>query len=121
MRTLYLTIPASFIATPLTKAKLKTIPAAVNYPRYLWEGKHDVGLGLANGYITKAMNTLVPNQMLFGKFSSLVIGNWAGLDILTDPFTLADSGQIRVVVHALVGTGIRHALSFAVSTDAGNQ
>jgi HK97 family phage major capsid protein len=112
---------ASFIVTPLTKSKLKTIPAAVNYPRYLWEGKHDVGLGLANGYITKAMNTLVPNQVLFGKFSSLVIGSWSGLDLVVDPYTLADFGQIRVVVHAPVGTGLRQALSFAVSTDAGNQ
>jgi hypothetical protein len=60
---------SSFIVTPKTKARWKTIPAAVNYPSFLWEGRHDVGLGLAKGYITKPMNTLLANQVLFGKFS----------------------------------------------------
>jgi hypothetical protein len=94
---------AAFIATPKTKSRLKTIPAAVNFPKFLWEQKHDVGLGLADGYVTKAMNTLIANQVLFGKFSSLVIGQWAGLDIVVDPYTLADDFQIRIVVHALIG------------------
>jgi hypothetical protein len=111
---------ASFVTTPLVKAKWKTVPKAVNFPEYIWTGKNDVD-GMASGYISKALNTSFAGQVVFGNSSDLVIGQWARLDLVVDPYTLADSGQIRVVIHALVGTGLRNALSFYVSTDAGNQ
>jgi hypothetical protein len=45
-----------FIVPPLVKSKWKTIPAAVNFPEYLWmgkQGKNVVGLGAYNGYTNK--------------------------------------------------------------------
>jgi HK97 family phage major capsid protein len=46
-----------FVVSPKTKARLKCIPAAVNYPRYLWEGRpsrNAVGLGQYGGWVSKA-------------------------------------------------------------------
>lgn len=62
-----------------------------------------------------------------GICSALIYGNWAdvilasfgdGVDVIVDPFTLATSGQTRVVVQSLCDVGIRRAASFAAMKDA---
>jgi hypothetical protein len=75
-----------FITTPLGKSKWKAIPAAVNYPEYLWMGSLEnqtVALGAARGCVSTLPNT-------------------NGLDLVTDPFSLGDYGQIRVVCTRLL-------------------
>ena len=44
-----------------------------------------------------------------------------GMDVTVDPYSLSLNGQVRIVVQMLTDVGIRHAESFSVSVDAGNQ
>ena len=113
-----------FVVSPRCKARLKVIPAAVNFPRYLWEGKpgrNAVGLGQYGGYCSKLMDQSLTWPVLFAKWSELMIFSWAGLNILSDPYTLRDFYQIRVCIHQLVDIEWRHALAACASTDSGAQ
>jgi HK97 family phage major capsid protein len=110
-----------FVTTPKVKARWKVIPMAVNYPKYLWQGRHDVCDGQFRGYVTKLLDTPLVNGVLFGKFSEMVVCQWSGLDLVTDPYSLADFFQIRVVINALFDVQYRHNLAFCNSTDSGAQ
>jgi hypothetical protein len=115
---------ARFVVPPKVKARWKVIPCAVNYPRYLWEGRvgrNVVALGNYGGYVSKLLDEALTGQVLFAKWSECMIFSWAGIDIVTDPFTLADYHQIRVAIHQLVDIEWRHILAPCASTDSGAQ
>ena len=61
-------------------------------------------LVMENGEIdgTKAINTsmIADKKYIYGDFSNLVIGQWGAIDLTVDPYTLARSGQVRLVINA---------------------
>ena len=113
-----------FVVSPKTKAKLKAIPCAVNFPKYLWEGRpgrEAVGLGQYGGYVSKLMDENLVGQVLFAQWSQCMICNWAGIDFLSDPYTLADNFLVRIAIHMLVDVEWRHNIAASASTDSGAQ
>ena len=130
IRTFSLTGTEAFVTTPKVKAKWKATPLAVNYPKFIWEdggGQGIVGLGLEKGFVTKILDdggaTLsgLGGQVVYGVWSECRIGYWNGLAVVTDPYSLADSYQSRVVSHLLTNVQFRHPQAFCVSTDTGLQ
>ena len=113
-----------FVVPPKVKTRWKVIPAAINYPRYLWEkrpGRKACGLGLYGGYVSKLMDEGFAGQVLFAKWSECMIFDWAGVDIITDSYTLADWYQVRVAIHMLLDIEWRHIIGAVPSTDSGGQ
>src|SRR5260221_148267 len=107
---------AAYLTTPHVKAKWKVLPKAVNFPSYLWEPDSEV-----NGYRAFATKQIPADRVIFGKWRELMIATWSGLDIVTDPYSLAQNFQIRVIMNLLTDVAFRHAIAFTASTDAGNQ
>jgi HK97 family phage major capsid protein len=112
-----------YVTTAGVKGVWKTTTKAVNYPVYLWDDTAGAGgpTGMVNGYRAEATQQVVGDVVFFGAWDSLITATWAGIDIITDPYTLAKSNQIQVTVQMLADINIRRASSFVVSTDAGNQ
>jgi HK97 family phage major capsid protein/HK97 family phage prohead protease len=84
----------------------------------------------ANNYAMNVTNQVPPaatapfavaNQVIFGAFNQAIMADWAGMDIVVDPYTLALQNQVAITVCVLTDFGVRHAESFAVSTDSGAQ
>lgn len=63
---------------------------------------------------TKALNTshVANKKYLYGDFSNLAIGQWGAIDLTVDPYTLARSGQIRLVVNAYFDAKILRPTAF---------
>ena len=57
------------------------------------------------------------SALIFGNWSDLLIGEWGAIDLLVDPYTNADSGQVCVVAFSFVDITVRHAQSFAAVSD----
>ena len=74
--------------------------------RGMIKGTNATGMVFENGEMdgTKAFNTsnIAGKGFLYGDFSNLVIGNWSGLDLTVDPYTLAGNGKIKLVVNMFV-------------------
>lgn len=68
--------------------------------------------------LTKGTSAGVCSAILFGNWNDLLIGEWGALDIITDPYSLADQGLIRVVSTQLADVNVRHPESFAAMVDA---
>jgi HK97 family phage major capsid protein/HK97 family phage prohead protease len=87
----------------------------------------------ANGYAMNVSNQVpitasvgsnsftVDNQVIFGAFNQAIMADWAGMDVVVDPYSLALQNQVAITVCILTDFAVRHAASFAVSTDSGAQ
>ena len=81
-----------------------------------------------NGYRAFATNQVAGNlpkgnanncsAIFYGNWPELLVAEWGALDMVTDPFSLADRGLIRVISAQLVDINARHPGSFSVMLDA---
>ena len=75
-----------------------------------------------NAYRFASTNQILNNLVYFGNWADLVVGFFGrGIDIIVDPYTKASTGSIVITANAFLDVAIRHAQSFVVSQDAGNQ
>lgn len=117
----------AFLTSPSARKKLKATLKAAGVSGFIWGEGTDPGTGLVNGRTAMA-STNVPSNLtkgtgtnlsaaIFGNWSDLVVGDWGGLDLLTDPYSGATSGTMRVVALWDVDVAIRQLGSFVVVKD----
>lgn len=84
----------------------------------------------ANGYLMNVTNQIptasgggftAGNMVIFGAFNQAIMADWAGMDVVVNPYSLDRENEVRITVTILTDFGVRHAQSFAVSTDSGAQ
>lgn len=91
------------------KAALRVMPKSTKSTQLVMEN------GEVDG--TKAISTsmIAGKKYIYGDFSNLAIGQWANaIDITVDPYTLARSGQVRLVVNAYFDAKILRPEAFVV-------
>jgi HK97 family phage major capsid protein len=71
----------------------------------------------ASSTLTKGSSSGVCSAMFFGNWSELIVGQWSGIDLLSDPYTFSSSGSLRVRALADLDIAVKHAESFAVVSD----
>lgn len=117
----------AYLTNSKVRGALKTIERASGTARFLMEN------GEANGYkvynsnlvpsdLTKAQEAPTPavtglSAMIFGNFNDLLIGQWGGLDIVVDPYSLKKTAQIETTINAFHDVFVRNAASFAAAKD----
>lgn len=105
-----------YLTTPQVKGAWKTTVKVTNQAVFLWEAGNEV-----NGYPGMTSNEVLTNRVIFGNFRDLIMGEWEGIDIVVDPFTLAAKNEVVITANQFIDFLVRHPESFNVSTDAGNQ
>lgn len=116
----------AYLTTPGVAAKLMQTEKASGTAQFIWMSNNREGQ--MNGY-RAVTSTLVPSALtkgansdchaiIFGDFSSMVIGNWAGIDITVDPYTRAKEAIVVMTVNSYWDAIIRHPESFAAIKDA---
>lgn len=109
----------AYLTTPSVAGILKTKIRDAAGNGFIWEGPNN-GSGTVNGYRAFVSN-LVPttggaHYMFFGNWSEMLIGQWGGMEIMTDPYTRLKEATIQVVLNCWHDIAIRHGQSFAYST-----
>ena len=113
----------AWIATPAVKAILRTTmdsftttgssgDITVGLGKYLLEQLR--GEAFCEGYRFLDTTLAPAKKLLFGDFSQLVLALWSGTDIRVDPYTLSNTGALRVVALQDCDYLVRHAAAFAV-------
>lgn len=54
---------------------------------------------------------------IFGNWSDLLVGQWGGLDLTVDPYTLATNGQIRIIIQSFFDVLVQRPKAFAAIKD----
>lgn len=83
-------------------------------------GKNGIGLthdGANAFYSTLFADGANQQYAIYGAFSEIFIGLWGALELLFDPYTLQEEGQIRTTVNKLAGIVCRDAGAFVKSPD----
>lgn len=111
----------------LTNAKvngaMKTVQKGTNLNFII----NDSNPNILNGYKYDFSN-VVPSDltkgtatgcsaMIFGNFEDLWIGEWGGMDLIVDQYTLAASGQVRLVMNCWNDVKVVEPKSFAAIKD----
>ena len=117
----------SYITNAKVRGKLKKTDIGTDTGLRVWDRVS--GNTPLNGYrafvtnnvasdLDKGTSTGVCSAIFFGNWSDLIIGSWAGLDILVDPYSQSSTGNVRIRAFQSVDIGVRHAGSFAAMLDA---
>lgn len=111
----------AYLTTPAVRGKWKTTPKESGQAIYLWGDSGSPGSGLVNGYRAESTNQVPDNKVIFGNWNDLILADWAGVDVVVDPYSLKKTNQIEVTITVYADLALRHAVSMVVSTDSGAQ
>jgi HK97 family phage major capsid protein len=112
-----------YLINAKTKAKLKLTKLDEGSGLFLMPGNNELnGYGVVTSNmvpsnLTKGDGTAL-SAIVYGNWSDLLIGQWGGLDLMADPYTLATSGRVRLIVDSFWDVFVRRAVSFAAIKDA---
>jgi HK97 family phage major capsid protein len=118
----------AYLTNPSQRGVLKqTQVFASTNGQPVWTG--GVEDGEVNGYrafaskqvpsnLTKGTSTTICSAIIFGNFQELIIGEWGTMEVIVDPYTLADRNLVKIVSVQMVDVGLRHVASFAAIQDA---
>lgn len=117
----------AYLTTPGIAAQLMQTEKASGTAQFVWNTNN--AEGQINGYRAKA-STMVPSTLtkgssssvchavIFGDFSNLIIGSWAGLDLTVDPLTRAKEAIVVVTINSFWDAVVRHPEGFSAIKDA---
>jgi len=101
----------AYLASIPDRGVLKTKEKANNTAQFVWEKDNRV-----NGYRAEATNQLTANQIIFGNWADIIIGQWLAMDIVVDPYSKARTGLVCLTAHQMADIAIRNAASFSYTT-----
>jgi len=64
--------------------------------------------------LTKGTGTNL-SAAIFGNWRDLLIGQWGGLDITVDPYTLAADGEVRIIIQSFFDVLCQRPKAFAIA------
>lgn len=121
----------AYASTSATKGSLKTVAEALTgattiggAQNAIWHkgvggtGEDD---GEVNGYKAVDSQQIPNNLVLAGAFNNFLMGMWAGLDVVVNPYSLDLQAEYRITMTMWIDYAMRHPQAFCASTDAGNQ
>jgi HK97 family phage major capsid protein len=113
-----------YLTNPKVRGTYKKTKTDAGSGLFVWNGDSKELNGYKTMITTAVPSTLVKGSSgavcsaeIFGNFQDLIMAQWGGLDILVDPYTLAQVNQIRMVVHSFWDIALRRAQSFAAYVD----
>lgn len=109
----------AYLTTPQIAGVLKQVKRDVAGNGFIWEGGN-TGNGSINGY-RALTSTLVPTSagshyMFFGNWSKLLVGQWGGMEITTDPYTRLKEATVQVVLNTWHDMAVEHGAAFCYSS-----
>lgn len=118
-----------YLTSPSARTKLKATAIALAgattvSARPIWDAGNfsDPSDGLVNSYRACSTNQVFANQMFFGDWTQALLCMFgSGLDVTSDIYTQAATGEIKLTLSAYVDIAILHPQSFCVSQDSAAQ
>lgn len=121
-----------YLTTAGIRGKLKTTEKASTTGMFIWSdtlipssstrmGELNAQPAYVSSLVPKALTKGTSNDchaIIYGNWSELVIGQWAGIDMLVNPYLEHDKAILNVSVNSWWDIGLLHDKSFAVIKDA---
>jgi HK97 family phage major capsid protein len=107
----------AYLASAADRGRMKKQDIGTDTGKRVWTTvPGQPGVGEVNGYFAYATNQLAADEVIFGNWEDLIIGEWGVLDMLVNPYAKDTSGGVRVTAFQDVDCAVRHPESFARTT-----
>ena len=103
-----------YVTNPHIKGVLKSKEKSPNTNTYLWSDGLNGYKALTSNFVGKINKTHNEDHMFLGDWSQVVIGEWAGVRMMVDPFTLNRQGALRVTIEKTINLFIHQPESFVL-------
>lgn len=115
---------AGYLLNTKTRGKLKQTQMGTNLP-FIWQNSdqplNGYRVGVTNNVpsnLTKGTSTTICSAALFGAdWSDAIIGLFGAPDIVVDPYTKADTGQVKITLNQFADMQVRQPASFSKVED----
>jgi HK97 family phage major capsid protein len=97
-----------YISTPTLKGKMKTTSKDTGSGIFIASEGNQV-----NGYPLYATSAMPSGKVIFGNFNDVLVANWAGMDVLVNPYSYSKTGQVELVINTYWSWAKRRTESFA--------
>lgn len=115
----------AFLSNPDVMAKLMTTKVDAGSGQFVMPEGGSSLIGYRAAFSTQVPNALdkgsetgTLSAIIFGYWRDLLIGQWAGVDLVVDPYTKSKNAVVSLVVNSWWDVAVRHAESFAAIKDA---
>lgn len=111
----------AYVASVASAVKAMTIAKFSNTSDAIWK---DDKVGVFRAlWTTQLLTSATPvaNMVIFGDFSQVLFLEWAGRDVIVDPYSGKLTGTIEITIQRLMDVVIRRGKAFAISADSGAQ
>ena len=103
----------AYICKSSAAAKLKVTPRVASTDSVMiWQNDPLLG-GTINGYPAIVTNVFTDDTVIFGNWAELLFGQWGGMDLIVNPYSLDTYATIRVVIAGYYDVAVKHVESFA--------
>lgn len=107
----------TWVINPDIAAVLRALTVDAGSGRFVLEGNQLLGYNCIVSTLAPTNIDTDKNLILFGDWDKCVIANWGGADIMVDPYTKAEFGNIRIIVNTYWDSELIHASSFCKGDD----
>lgn len=105
----------AWIAKGTTKANLMGIPKETHTGRFICDED-----GTVNGYPLNVCGALTAEDLYFGCWKNVFIGQWGGLQVKIDDVTGISEGSVKIVARLYADIAITNPASFVKRVGAGS-
>ena len=99
-----------FVMGAADKATFKSIAKGQYGSGFLCEDN------MIDGHRVHVDGSLSSGDIYFGDFSNVLVGQWGGIELMLDPYTLALGGNVRVIISLVCDIAIRKPNTFVKRT-----
>lgn len=113
----------AYLTNPKVRGLFKTTLMSAGVGGYVWQNNEVNGFpAYASNFIpsnlTKGSSSEKCSAIVFGNWNDLQILGWGGMDIIVDPYTLADEGAVRIIMNTFHNVFVPRPESFVLIKDA---
>lgn len=102
----------AFLMNPVDAAKARDLKIDTGSGLFLLNDENKM-----IGYKTGITNQIASGSICFGDFSQVIVGQWGGIDILVDPYSLSTKGEVKVILFVSADVAVRYPAAFAYSSN----
>jgi HK97 family phage major capsid protein len=108
----------AFLITPETAAKAMQVARFSSTDTPLYQGTFSEGQligyrAFVSNQISKTLGTGSDHGILAGVMPQCLVGEWGGMSLTVDPYTLAAQDVVRLIVRSFVDIAVRNGEAFA--------
>lgn len=95
--------------------KLKNTKVDAGSGVFLYDGGELNGYNYQRSTLVDTLDLGASHPLIFGDWSQLAVGYWGNMSIMIDPYTLASSGKVRIIVESFSDSNVSNEKAFAIN------